>query len=83
MFLFIFYALAGFCLLLLATGLFYKSFWKGIQRQKRPHVRLALVFFGLGLILSAGYQAYVYYILGPEIRLQRSPAQEGTSPNEK
>ncbi len=76
MILFVFYAGAGVYLLLLAAGLLRPSFLRNISEHSRPNVRVALFFFGTGLILSSLYQAYVYYIVKPTLEGQKFEYQK-------
>ena len=61
MILFVFYAAAGFYFVLAAVGLFRPAFLYRVSGYTERYVRIALFFFGAGLILTASYQAYVYY----------------------
>ena len=83
MFLFFLYTVIGLCLLLMALGLLYPSFWKGVAKNSHLPVRIALSFFGIGLILSASYQAYVYYVIKPQIDARRSQLQDPFPPKEE
>ena len=67
MFLYVLYIVTGICFLLMASGLLYPSFWVPIPKYTRSYVRTALFFFGVGLILTATYQAYVYYVIRPQL----------------
>ena len=67
MLLFIFYIGTGFYFLIMTAILVPKNFWKKMYPNTRSYVRIALSLFGMGLIISASYQAYVYYIIKPKI----------------
>ncbi len=68
MFLYILYFLTGFYFILMSLFKIPKKFWNQRDIYTQSYIKMALLFFGIGLVISSIYQAYTYYGVGPLLK---------------